>query len=53
VGDVIPLNRSTEDPLHVKVGEKLKYYGSPGTMKGKLAVQITDILHEGVEESDE
>jgi flagellar motor switch protein FliM len=53
VGDVIPLNRSTVDPLQVKVGEKLKYYGSPGTMKGKLAVQITDILHEGVEESDE
>ncbi|MCD1257811.1 flagellar motor switch protein FliM [Paenibacillus athensensis] len=52
-GDVIPLHKSVEDPLQVKVGEKLKYLGSPGTVRGKMAVQITDIVHEGEEENDE
>jgi flagellar motor switch protein FliM len=53
VGDVISFNNSVDDPLQVKVGEKLKYYGSPGTVKGKMAVQITEIVHEGEEEHDE
>jgi flagellar motor switch protein FliM len=52
-GDVISLLKSTEDPLQIKVGERLKYYGSPGTVKGKMAVQITEIVHEGEEEYDE
>lgn len=53
VGDVIPLQKSVEDSLQVKVGEKLKYLGSPGTLKGKMAVQITDIVNEGEEDHDE
>ncbi|MZQ81581.1 flagellar motor switch protein FliM [Paenibacillus sp. 5J-6] len=53
VGDVIPLHKSVEEPLQVKVGEKLKYLGSPGTLKGKMAVQITDIVNEGEEDYDE
>lgn len=53
VGDVIPLQKSVEDSLQVKVGEKLKYLGSPGTLKGKMAVQITDIVNEGEEDNDE
>ncbi|MBP1961101.1 MULTISPECIES: flagellar motor switch protein FliM [Paenibacillus] len=53
VGDVIPLQKSVEDSLQVKVGEKLKYLGSPGTLKGKMAVQITDIVNEGEEDYDE
>jgi len=53
VGDVIPLHKSVEDPLQVKVGEKLKYLGSPGTVRGKMAIQITDIVQEGEEEHDE
>ena len=52
-GDVITLNRSVDAPLQVKIGEKLKYIGTPGTVKGKLAVQITDIVNEGGEELDE
>ncbi|MFD0698376.1 flagellar motor switch protein FliM [Paenibacillus sp. GCM10027628] len=52
VGDVIPLRKPVEDSLQVKVGEKLKYLGNPGSVKGKLAVQITDIVHEGEEEND-
>ncbi|BFT73065.1 MULTISPECIES: flagellar motor switch protein FliM [Paenibacillus] len=53
VGDVIPLQKSVEESLQVKVGEKLKYLGSPGTLKGKMAVQITDIVNEGEEDYDE
>ncbi|NEW05554.1 flagellar motor switch protein FliM [Paenibacillus sp. SYP-B3998] len=53
VGDVLPLHKPVEDSLQVKVGEKLKYLGNPGTVKGKLAVQITDIVNEGEEDNDE
>ncbi|OCT13807.1 flagellar motor switch protein FliM [Paenibacillus pectinilyticus] len=53
IGDVIPLHKSVEDSLQVKVGEKLKYLGSPGTVKGKMAVQITEIVNEGEEDYDE
>lgn len=52
-GDVIPLHKSVEDLLQVKVGEKLKYLGNPGTLKGKMAVQITEIVNEGEEVYDE
>ncbi|MGF9711579.1 flagellar motor switch protein FliM [Paenibacillus naphthalenovorans] len=53
VGDVITLNRSVEEPLHIRIGDKLKFFGSPGTTRGKLAVQINEIVQEGVEEYDE
>jgi flagellar motor switch protein FliM len=53
VGDVIPVHKSVDDPLQIKVGEKLKYYASPGTVKGKMAVQITEIVNEGEEDHDE
>ncbi|KIL39238.1 flagellar motor switch protein FliM [Gordoniibacillus kamchatkensis] len=52
-GDVISLNKPVDEPLDIRVGEKLKYYGSPGTMRGKLAVQINEIAAEGEEENDE
>ncbi|WP_442600938.1 flagellar motor switch protein FliM [Paenibacillus sp. KN14-4R] len=52
-GDVIKLDKSVDMPLDLKVGELLKYLGSPGTVKGKMAVQITEIVRdEGVEEND-
>ncbi|WP_028561426.1 flagellar motor switch protein FliM [Paenibacillus pinihumi] len=50
VGDVISLNRSVEEGLHIKVGDKLKFIGSPGSVKDRLAVQIDEIVSEGVEE---
>lgn len=52
-GDVIPLSKPVDEGLHIKVGDKLKYIGSPGTVKGKLAVQISEIVSEGVEDNDE
>ncbi|UJF35352.1 flagellar motor switch protein FliM [Paenibacillus hexagrammi] len=53
VGDVLTLHKSVDDPLQIKVGEKLKYLGSPGTVRGKIAVQVTDIVNEGEEDHDE
>jgi flagellar motor switch protein FliM len=53
VGDVITLNKPVNAGLHVKVGGKLKFIGNPGTVKDRIAVQITDIVDEGDEEDNE
>lgn len=54
VGDVIMLSKQTSEGLEVKVGDKVKYIASPGTLKDRMAVQILDIVGEGVEvEHDE
>lgn len=50
VGDVISLNKSVDEGLKIKVGEKLKFIGSPGSVKDRLAVQVDEIVSEGVEE---
>ncbi|CAG7602975.1 Flagellar motor switch protein FliM [Paenibacillus solanacearum] len=52
-GDVITLNKSVDEPLDIRIGERLKFHGSPGTTRGKLAVQISEIVNEGAEEHDE
>jgi flagellar motor switch protein FliM len=52
-GDVIPLQKPVDAPLDIKIGEKLKYIGTPGTVRGKMAVQITEIVNEGDEDNDE
>ncbi|MNN05883.1 Flagellar motor switch protein FliM [compost metagenome] len=53
VGDVIALNKPVQEGLSIRVGEKLKYIGSPGTMKDRVAIQIDEIVNEGVEGFDE
>ncbi|MDO3410692.1 flagellar motor switch protein FliM [Saccharibacillus sp. CPCC 101409] len=52
-GDVVTLNKATEDGLAIRVGERLKFIGSPGMIKDRVAVQIDEIVNEGVEEFDE
>ncbi|TBL77736.1 flagellar motor switch protein FliM [Paenibacillus thalictri] len=52
-GDVISLNRVVDELLDIRIGEKLKFKGTPGTHRGKTAVQISEIISEGVEENDE
>lgn len=52
-GDVIALNRQVDEPLEIKVGDRTKFLGTPGTVKGKMAVLITDVVTEGVVENDE
>ncbi|GIP46661.1 flagellar motor switch protein FliM [Paenibacillus sp. DXFW5] len=53
VGDVISLNKPVQDGLQIRVGDRLKYIGSPGTIKDRIAIQIDEIVSEGVEELDE
>lgn len=53
VGDVISLNKPVHDGLAIKVGDRLKFIGSPGTVKDRVAVQIDEIVIEGAEELDE
>lgn len=50
VGDVISLTKPIDQGLDIKVGDKLKFIGSPGSVKDRLAVQIDEVLTEGVEE---
>jgi len=53
VGDVISLDKVVDEGLPIKVGEKLKFFGNPGTVKGRVSVQINEIVTEGVEEDGE
>lgn len=53
VGDVITLNKPVQEGLQIRIGDRLKYIGSPGTLKDRVAVQIDEIVSEGVEELDE
>lgn len=53
VGDVVSLNKPVDEMLKIRIGEKLKFIGTPGTTRGKLAVQISEIVEEGAEENDE
>lgn len=53
IGDVIKLNKEAGLPLDLRVGDRLKFRGSPGTVKGKIAVQITQVIEEGADEHDE
>lgn len=53
VGDVISLNKPMHDGLSIRIGDKLKFIGSPGTIKDRVAVQIDEIVIEGAEEFDE
>jgi flagellar motor switch protein FliM len=51
VGDVIALHKPTDEGLEVKVGDKVKFIASPGTVRDKMAIQIHEIVSEGVDEA--
>lgn len=53
MGDVIRLDTRTTDLLSVRVGEKAKFRAKPGRLGSRLAVEITEVLSEEGEESDE
>jgi flagellar motor switch protein FliM len=48
-GDVIQLDQLIEHKMKIKVGDRLKFLGQPGTQKGRIAVQIDEVLEEGEE----
>ena len=52
-GDVVTLEKDTDDFLEVRVGERTKYLGKPGKMNKNLAVKITQVIEEGDNEYDE
>lgn len=53
IGDVIAVGKPVNEGLTIKVGDKAKFIGSPGSLRDRVAVQIDEILIEGVEELDE
>lgn len=53
VGDCIALDNPINEGLKIRVGERLKFLGSPGEIKGKIAVKITEVVEEEEEENDE
>jgi flagellar motor switch protein FliM len=44
VGDVITTNHDVHSPLTVTIGEQERFLGLPGSIKGKKAVQIHEII---------
>ena len=52
-GDVLQLGTKVDDVLKCRVGTKPKFYCRPGTSGKKMAVQITGIVNEGDENTDE
>lgn len=52
-GDVLQMDTKVEDDLTCMVGFKPKFRCRPGTSGKKLAVQITKIINEGDENTDE
>lgn len=52
-GDVVKLDTRTGESLVVRVGERTKFYGKPGRVGSRLAVEITDVIPgEGEEDSE-
>ena len=52
-GDVLQLDTKVKDPLVCRVGSRSKFYCRPGTSGKKMAVQITGMISEGDEDTDE
>ncbi|GAB1529139.1 MULTISPECIES: flagellar motor switch protein FliM [Brevibacillus] len=51
-GDVIQLDQSIDNKLKIKVGDHVKFVGQPGTHKGRVAVQIDEVIEEGEEQNE-
>ncbi|QNB45760.1 flagellar motor switch protein FliM [Thermanaerosceptrum fracticalcis] len=52
VGDVIDLERKKDSEIEIYAGSRLKFYGKPGLLGSKLAVQISRIQQEGSEDNE-
>lgn len=51
-GDVIPLDQPADAPLAVKIGRKTKFLAQAGTVKGKVAVQVRELIEEGDDDNE-
>lgn len=52
-GDVLQLDTKVKDELKCKIGSRTKFYCRPGTSGKRAAVQITRVVAEGDEVTDE
>ena len=52
-GDVLQLDTLVKDEMPCIVGKRPKFYCRPGTSGKKMAVQITRVINEGDENTDE
>jgi flagellar motor switch protein FliM len=52
IGDVIALDQDVNAKIRLKIGERVKFLGQPGTSRGKVAIQISNVLDEGVGEDE-
>jgi flagellar motor switch protein FliM len=52
-GDVLQMDTRVDDNLLCVVGKRPKFYSRPGKSGKKMAVQITKIISEGDENTDE
>lgn len=52
VGDVINLEQKRDQEVGIYVEAKLKYYGKPGLIGNKVAVQVTNLYQEGNEDDE-
>lgn len=50
LGDCIRLNRRSDEPIEIKVGERNKYSGRPGTSGKRIGVQILSVVEQDEEE---
>lgn len=46
-GDVIQLNKRTDESLVIRVGDRRRFYGRPGQVGNRLAIEVLDALREG------
>jgi flagellar motor switch protein FliM len=53
VGDCLKLNNHKDDLMSIKVNDDVKFLGSPGISRHKMAVQIVEHIEEGEENDDE
>lgn len=44
VGDVLSLDAAVGEDLTVLVGERRKFHGRPGTIRNKMAIQISEVV---------
>lgn len=45
VGDIISTEKDVSHPLEVEVSNRVKFYASPGSFKGRKAIQIDTIIN--------
>jgi len=52
-GDVIKLDETKDSDVAVRVGNRVSFMAKPGTVEGRLAVELTRILKRSTDESSE